>query len=110
MGLREIGTFIEERTSLGSATARFLDGLSPSGAWLSRLLASAVAACFGVLALTGVALMMAYSPSSERRRSARGPQNTPLPPTRAGATARPPTARGRRGNEPSRSRGRFAPR
>jgi ubiquinol-cytochrome c reductase cytochrome b subunit len=65
MGLREIGTFIEERTSLGSATARFLDGLSPSGAWLSRLLASAVAACFGVLALTGVALMMAYSPSPQ---------------------------------------------
>jgi ubiquinol-cytochrome c reductase cytochrome b subunit len=65
MRLRDIGTFIEERTSLGAAAARFLDARVPSGAWASRVLASAVAACVGVLALTGVALMMAYSPAPQ---------------------------------------------
>jgi len=63
--LRDIGAFVEERTSLGTATALFLDTRSPSGAWLSRLLASAIAACVAVLALTGVVLMMAYSPSPQ---------------------------------------------
>jgi ubiquinol-cytochrome c reductase cytochrome b subunit len=62
---RDIGSFIEERTSLGTAAARFLDANAPAGAWVSRLLASAIAACVGVLALTGVALMMAYSPSPQ---------------------------------------------
>jgi len=65
MRLRDIGTFIEERTSLGAAAASFLDARVPSGAWVSRVLASAVAACVGVLALTGVALMMAYSPAPQ---------------------------------------------
>jgi ubiquinol-cytochrome c reductase cytochrome b subunit len=65
MSLRDIGAFIEERTSLGSAAARFFDARIPSGAWLSRVLASAVAACFFVLALTGVLLMTAYSPSPQ---------------------------------------------
>lgn len=65
MSLRDIGSFIEERTSLGSAAARFLDTRVPSGAWLSRVLASAVAACVVVLALTGVLLMTAYSPSPQ---------------------------------------------
>jgi ubiquinol-cytochrome c reductase cytochrome b subunit len=65
MSLRDIATFIEERTSLGSAAASFLDTRVPSGAWLSRALASAVAACVVVLALTGVLLMMAYSPSPQ---------------------------------------------
>src|SRR5580700_5315002 len=65
MSLRDIGAFIEERTSLGSAAASFLDTRVPSGAWLSRVLASAVAACVVVLALTGVLLMTAYSPSPQ---------------------------------------------
>ncbi len=65
MRLRDIGTFIEERTSLGTATARFLDARVPSGAWLSRMIASAIAACVVVLALSGVLLMTAYSPAPQ---------------------------------------------
>jgi ubiquinol-cytochrome c reductase cytochrome b subunit len=63
--LRAIGTFIEERTSLGTAAARFFDRSVPGGALIARVLAAAVAACFVVLALTGVVLMTAYSASPQ---------------------------------------------
>jgi ubiquinol-cytochrome c reductase cytochrome b subunit len=63
--LRDIGAFVDDRTAWPSAVSRWLDAQVPSGAWLSRVLAAAIAGCVGVLALTGVALMMAYSPSPQ---------------------------------------------
>jgi ubiquinol-cytochrome c reductase cytochrome b subunit len=57
--------FVEERTGLRSAAARWLDHPAIGGSRWASALAASVATCVGVLALTGVVMMTAYGPAPQ---------------------------------------------
>ncbi|MGO9837123.1 MAG: cytochrome b N-terminal domain-containing protein [Polyangiaceae bacterium] len=63
--LRDLADFIDERTALRKSAAAWLDHAAIGGAPWAAAMAASVATCFGVLALTGVLLMTAYSPSPQ---------------------------------------------
>lgn len=63
--LRRIGDFFDERTGWRQGARAWLDRPVAGGAGWALAMGAAVATCFGVLALTGVALMTAYAPSPQ---------------------------------------------
>jgi ubiquinol-cytochrome c reductase cytochrome b subunit len=63
--LRSIAAFIDERTGLRKSVTGWVDQPAVGGSLWALAMATSVAACLGVLALTGVLLMTAYSPSPQ---------------------------------------------
>jgi ubiquinol-cytochrome c reductase cytochrome b subunit len=63
--LREIEEFVEERTGLVTRAKAWVDHPAIGGSRWASAMAASVATCFAVLALTGVVLMTAYSPSPQ---------------------------------------------
>jgi ubiquinol-cytochrome c reductase cytochrome b subunit len=66
MGLLEsIVDFVDERTGLRAAARGWVDHPAIGGSRWASAMAASVATCLGVLTLTGVVLMTAYSPSPQ---------------------------------------------
>src|SRR5580693_2358723 len=64
-GLRDLGDWLDERTGWRSSARAWVDHPAVGGGAWARAIGTAVATCVGVLALTGVVLMTAYSPSPQ---------------------------------------------
>ena len=66
MGLfRQIGDFVDERTGWRAGAKAWIDHPAIGGSRWASAMAASVATCLAVLALTGVVLMTAYSPSPQ---------------------------------------------
>jgi len=63
--LRDLLDWIDERTGLRGSVNGWLEHPAIGGTAWAGAMAASVAACFGVLAFTGVLLMTAYSPSPQ---------------------------------------------
>jgi ubiquinol-cytochrome c reductase cytochrome b subunit len=64
-GLRDLGDWLDERTGWRSSARAWIDHPAVGGGPWARAMGSAIATCIGVLALTGLLLMTAYSPSPQ---------------------------------------------
>jgi ubiquinol-cytochrome c reductase cytochrome b subunit len=64
-GLKRAGDWLEERTGWRAGRRSWLDHPVVGGAPWAAAMAASVATCFGVLALTGLVLMTAYSASPQ---------------------------------------------
>jgi ubiquinol-cytochrome c reductase cytochrome b subunit len=60
-----VGNWLDERTGLRAWTREWLDRPMVGGGPWSAAIGAAVATCFGVLVVTGLALMTAYAPSPQ---------------------------------------------
>ncbi|HEY8039535.1 MAG TPA: cytochrome b N-terminal domain-containing protein, partial [Polyangiaceae bacterium] len=63
--LRDLGDWLDERTAWRASYRAWIDHPVVGGAPWASAIAASVATCFGVLALTGTALMTSYSPSPQ---------------------------------------------
>jgi ubiquinol-cytochrome c reductase cytochrome b subunit len=63
--LRVVGDWLDERTEWRAWAARWLEHPLVGGSRWASAMAAAVATCFLVLALTGIAMMTAYAPSPQ---------------------------------------------
>jgi ubiquinol-cytochrome c reductase cytochrome b subunit len=63
--LRRLGEWVEERTGWGAVARAWIDQPAVGAAPYSAAMAASVAACIGVLALTGCLLMTAYGASPQ---------------------------------------------
>ncbi len=63
--LRRTGDWLDERTGWRASTKAWLDHPAVGGAPWATAMATSLAACFGVLALSGVALMTSYAPAPQ---------------------------------------------
>lgn len=63
--LQQVADFVDERTGLRARAKAWIDHPAIGGSRWASAMAVSVATCLGVLALTGVVLMTAYSPAPQ---------------------------------------------